>query len=601
MYHVVKCIVPLFVVLLMISVVADAKVFGALGCWRDHPSTKAAFRTGVDVIKDFLDATDAKQPGSLLLLINDIIWPTKDVPEDNMYCFDEEFHGAVQLEDRRTYSVQLEEYRATIKQILNITSRNPRNATLLGRFKNFHVKISGTSSTFFKVHEIEKSSLYFREYSLLLLGSLAEYLNFCRFGSCSPVEMDRWSKTLETTCYILAKFSYWFIKYLPKKLADALVFDSQKLDMGQLGLVNRINGRRLSDYDEKLSKCGANDNNNCNDYSLGALKAARITFRIKAEEYWKDLLYDFRTTLFKGYCTASPCRHDRYQEFFIKAGELIALQYQASNGENNKFCSNNYCSTMWMSTAGYKDYAYYRQCLGDNNLNLDQSLCTDDNWKICNAQGSCDGKSILRNRDFPVALQSAANGKCLDCSTHSAWCKMASCPAYTATTITEQPCPQAETCTGPQFQLHNFRSANEEPLEVLDEVHLGYGAVDGHVRLVSGDIYSGAFLRTQYYMRLEHKFSVTSRKTGITHGPFYCPTKNHWSMMADEEHAVCAQSSFTIFKKISEEEVLSPDVPSNLLTSRLDADNSIDTHNNQEIQRIVGTARQLLEHEIPFK
>ena len=138
-----------------------------------------------------------------------------------------------------------------------------------------------------------------------------------------------------------------------------MIFDDQKYSSNQLSFKNKVSGKRFPEYDEFLSGCGSRDNPNCYDYSIGMLKAARIRARHRTEEYWRHLLQDFRKLLFKRYCTVAPCDHDRYEEFFIKVGDLVSLQYQAFNGENGQFCHADFCSTMWLSTRGFKDYAYY--------------------------------------------------------------------------------------------------------------------------------------------------------------------------------------------------------------------------------------------------
>lgn len=278
---------------------------------------------------------------------------------------------------------------------------------------------------------------------------------------------------------------------LPKRIADNIIFDPQKLSNNHLGLVNQISGKRLSEYDEPLSRCGTKDNNNCNDYTLGFLKAVRITARHRFEEYWKDLLKDFRQSLFKRHCTATACANDRYVELFVKAGDIVGLQYQAQNGENNQFCGSNFCSAMWMSTGGYKDYIYQRPCLGSELVMEDDARCRTDYWKICSGAGGCTGSSYLKNEEFPVALRSVENENCVDCSHTTTWCKQGSCPDYTNLPLLSETnlalCVRTADCTGPQFQLHNFKTGTGEPIEMLDEVHLSFGApLDGHLRMLSG-------------------------------------------------------------------------------------------------------------------
>ena len=123
----------------------------------------------------------------------------------------------------------------------------------------------------------------------------------------------------------------------------------------------------------------------------------------------------------------------------------------------------------------------------------------DDFWKICSARGGCSETAILRNKQFPVVLQSYGNKHCLDCSGSSTWCKQAhSCPAYVNSEVSDvDKCSQPEQCRGPQFQVHNFRLGSEEgPIEVLDEIHFSYGdKQDNQMRLLTGDIYKGSMIR----------------------------------------------------------------------------------------------------------
>jgi hypothetical protein len=228
-----------------------------------------------------------------------------------------------------------------------------------------------------------------------------------------------------------------------------------------------------------------------------------------------------------------------------------------------KFCAKDFCTTMWLSTAGYRDFAYYRSCLGDNPITVSPSECNEEFWAICTKKGGCNPNIPLTNDYFPVALRSIASGMCIDCSATGSWCKQATCPAYAHNGSPGDSTDDAidaasETYTGPQFQIHNFERGVNEPLQVLDEVHFSYASSQvGTPKFLSGDIYSAAFLRTQYYMRLEDKFSVSSKKTGVTSGPFSCPTGKAWSMMNMDERAACAQSSLTLFKRINPECIIS--------------------------------------------
>ena len=97
-------------------------------------------------------------------------------------------------------------------------------------------------------------------------------------------------------------------------------------------------------------------------------------------------------------------------------------------------------------------------------------------------------------------------------------------------------------------------------------------------------------------MRLEHKFYVTSKKTGETRGPFYCPFGKTWNALRVEEQAVCAQSSFTIFKKLDAEKVLSPEVsePTNAKLSDDDARQP----DGDDLRRILASPRRADQDDI---
>ena len=210
---------------------------------------------------------------------------------------------------------------------------------------------------------------------------------------------------------------------MSKKMSDNIVFDAYKLGNNQLGFANQVNAKRMNEYDEPLSKCAANDNNNCIDYAFGFLKSARITARHKWQEYWKDVLRDFRKLLFKRYCLFEACQTDRYAEFQVHVGERVGLQFLASNAENGKFCSKDMCSTMWLSTAGYRDFLYYRPCFRDDPLELPGDQCAEETWKICTRRGGCNPNILLTNDYYPLALRSMQNGLCIDCTETATWCK----------------------------------------------------------------------------------------------------------------------------------------------------------------------------------
>ncbi|OQV21318.1 hypothetical protein BV898_04802 [Hypsibius exemplaris] len=445
--------------------------------------------------------TGRYESGDVLRAVSQAIWPTQDVSPDAMYCFDEEIHGSVSVTERKKYANILDGFRHSIDVAINITERSPRDPSL-GR----------------ALQTIQNNASFFSE-------------TFLQVGRQHRDETHQWKQKLENVCYVMAKYSYWFLRYMPKKMADNIVFDSQKFGNNQLGLVNQINAKRLRFPPAALSP--------------------HVT----------DL-------------------NDRYEELYIHIGEPISLQFQASNAENGKFCGSNFCTAMWLSTAGYRDYIYYRQCLGDNPLEVPSEQCPADQWTICTKASGCTPSIVLTNDYFPLALRSAATGMCADCSSTGTWCKIGMCPAYvhnsgpTRDPNDDQQCSDApEHCKGPQFQIHNFERGVNEPLEIFDEVHFSYASKAGvQPKFLSGDLYSGAFLRTQYYMRLEDKFSVNSKKTGATSGPYSCPTGKTWGLMNVDERAACAQSSFTLFKKIDPKTITALAVPSRRTSSRYEED-----------------------------
>ncbi|OQV21319.1 hypothetical protein BV898_04803 [Hypsibius exemplaris] len=508
--------------------------YGVLVCWRDHPNTKSTYNSAISLINRYVDG-DPKPSGDVLRAVSQAIWPTQDVSPDAPRSTSPSGHPATLPSERALQTIQ-------------------NNASFF-------------SETFLQVTDIEKGSLYLREFSLLYFGAYAELINFHKSAD-NRDETHQWEnkQKLENVCYVMAKYSYWFLRYMPKKMADNIVFDSQKFGNNQLGLVNQINAKRLSEYDEPLAKCSANDNNACSDYTMGFLKSVRITNRRQWEEFWKDILQDFRQLLFRRHCRLDACLNDRYEELYIHIGEPISLQFQASNAENGQFCGSNVCTAMWLSTGGHTDHVYYRPCLGDNPVELTckHKHCSTDQWTVCTKGSDCTLSTVLTNDHFPLALRSGATGTCIDCSDTVTWCKLATCPSYvhnstpTLESSEELQCSESpEHCKGPQFQIHNFERGQNEPLEILDEVHFSYASKAGSPpKFLSGDLYSGAFLRTQYYMRLKGKFSVVAGKTGLRNGPYSCPIGKTWGMMSGDERALCAQSSFTLFKKIEPRNII---------------------------------------------
>ena len=186
--------------------------FGALGCWRDYPTTRAQYSTAIEAITTYINDDDRKESGGLLRQISEIIWPSRGIAEDFMYCFDDEYHGDVDANTKRNYISIMEDFRSGVNATINVTSLRNVRTTIVGEaLENLHVTIADKPVTFLAVFDIEKSSLFLREYSLLLLGSLAEIINYCK-TSCNAEKKARWQTSLENNCYVLSKFSYWFLR-----------------------------------------------------------------------------------------------------------------------------------------------------------------------------------------------------------------------------------------------------------------------------------------------------------------------------------------------------------------------------------------------------
>lgn len=197
-------------VCLLIQAGCIAAIHGMFGlhCWRDDPRMKLSFGQAISEIRRYIDSSHGLRPGAVLAAVSGAIWP-EDVPQLNMYCFDEEIHGNVPAAARKKFEGLLEGFRPHVSDIINSTVHNPESGKLRKPLLDLHVNVSFYFKDFLQVVEIEKSSLYIREYSMLLLGLHAEIVNFDR-ASRKFVEVDRRLQLVAGDCYALSKFTYWF-------------------------------------------------------------------------------------------------------------------------------------------------------------------------------------------------------------------------------------------------------------------------------------------------------------------------------------------------------------------------------------------------------
>ena len=214
---------------------------------------------------------------------------------------------------------------------------------------------------------------------------------------------------------------------MPKKMSDYLVFDMHKSRNTKLNILHQLEGKILKEYIEPSSNVDL-ESPQGKTYAFGLLKAARLTLRKKVHQFWTERLSKFRD-MFIRYCHNEACEKDRYEEFAVNAAQPIGLQYLATNGERGMLCSNDLCSAMWLSTAGYTDYIYYGKCLEDNPLDAGMvEKCGMDFWKICGGWGGCLRENgPLINNQFPVLLRSNNTEKCIDCSDTATWCTQGAC------------------------------------------------------------------------------------------------------------------------------------------------------------------------------
>ena len=185
--------------------------YGILGCWRDHPDTQATFNSVIATINRYVEG-EPKQPGEVLQAVARAVWPSHGVSTENMYCFDEEIHGQMQPEQRRNFTNILNGFRPAIDAAINMTHFDARSPQLGKTLHDIHLNVSYFFGTFLQVKEVEKGSLYFREYTLILLGVQAELINFYRMSGDGR-EVNKWKNVLARDCYALSKYSYWFIRY----------------------------------------------------------------------------------------------------------------------------------------------------------------------------------------------------------------------------------------------------------------------------------------------------------------------------------------------------------------------------------------------------
>jgi hypothetical protein len=186
-------------------------VSGIMGCWRDQPATTSSYNTVIATINRYVNG-EGQAPGIVLRVVSEVIWPIHDVSQEAMYCFDEEVHGNLPPAVRRNYSSIVDGFRASVNAALEIADRSPRDRALERDLHNIRLNVSSYFDTFLQVNDIEKGSLYLREYSVLLLGTDAELINFHRAAG-NREEAEKWLGMLQRDCYALAKYSYWFLRY----------------------------------------------------------------------------------------------------------------------------------------------------------------------------------------------------------------------------------------------------------------------------------------------------------------------------------------------------------------------------------------------------
>ncbi|XP_055331503.1 uncharacterized protein LOC129583642 [Paramacrobiotus metropolitanus] len=545
-------------------------------CRRDHENTIGIHRAAIAKINDYLekdnpDSDPTIKPGALLRQISDIIWPAANKQE--WYCIDKRINGIVGEEVQRNCTDILEGFRNQIGVVLRLADQPHPLPTSLGRaLQELHVNISFFHHTFLKVLDVEAGSLFLREFSLLLMGSSAEYIRYCKSSNLQNELERHQQRSLPPTAYIMAKYSYFFLRFMPKKMSDYLSFSMQASRNIKLSIVNRLDDQVLKEYIEPSSHYDL-DTNEGKTFAFGLLKVARITMKKRLEKYWNERLNDYRYLLFRRYCTAPACHTEReqYDEFVVTSGQPVTLGYLSGTAENGKLCSSDLCSSMWLSTAGYKDYVYYRGTCMDAAHPLettDPQACDTEYWKLCTDFGRCNSgqKHVLKDSAFPIVILSNTSGLCVDCTDTEQWCRQNRCPSsalfpgYPSRPVGDiDNCLKgSHHCEGPQFQLHILGKSKGSALEILDEALFSYGGpVDKYYRFLRAEIFSGSVFRTQHYAKVTQKHQFINNTVGFE--KVVCPLDKEWSTMEIAEQVICAQSLYTVMRPIDAERILHGD------------------------------------------
>lgn len=191
---------------------ALGSVLSAETCIRERPESVLTYNAAIKDISDYLNGSPVQPTGILLRQIAEIIWP-KNGSSAQWYCVNVYVHGKVSEEVWKNSSNVLEGFRAETEGLLAILF-NSQNDLYGHALHDLHVNISHYYHTFLHVVDIEGGSLFIREFSLLLLGSHAEFVNYCKGSEKCPVkDIERWRRrSLPPTCYIMAKYTYWLLK-----------------------------------------------------------------------------------------------------------------------------------------------------------------------------------------------------------------------------------------------------------------------------------------------------------------------------------------------------------------------------------------------------
>ena len=183
-------------------------------CNRSHIATVPIYDELVDTIHEYFGSENVTQPPAVILeKIYDIIWPNNQT-SSQWYCVDELINGNVNPGIVKNCSAVLDGFRSQISSIISLFRQpeQPHGDILRRALKDLHVNISYHFNTFLQVMDIETGSLFIREFSILLFGSSAEYVNYCRFY-CPVHEAAKWRRrSLPPTSFIMAKYSYWLLR-----------------------------------------------------------------------------------------------------------------------------------------------------------------------------------------------------------------------------------------------------------------------------------------------------------------------------------------------------------------------------------------------------